>query len=103
MVGGIERGLTYCAALALAQRFLLTRGVIRRVVNDVELTTRAAWWCRLPRDGHVIRQFRLAPQAAIGLVLRFQRGRVSDDVEIALGGVSGSGNMTRSGDEIKMH
>jgi len=35
--------------------------------------------------------------------LLLEVGRVSDDVEIALGGVSGSGNMTRSGDEIKMH
>ena len=68
MVGGIERGLTHGAALA--QSFLLTRGVIRRVVNDVELTALTAWWCRLRRDGQVIRQFRLAPQAAIGFILR---------------------------------
>jgi hypothetical protein len=30
-------------------------------------------------------------------------GGVSECVEIAFGGVSGLGNMTRSGNEIKMH
>jgi len=35
--------------------------------------------------------------------LRTCCGGVSDCVEIALGGVSGSGTMTVSGDEIKMH
>ncbi len=30
-------------------------------------------------------------------------GGVADDVEIAFGGVSGLGTMTRSGNEIKRH
>ena len=64
----MERGLTYGAALA--QSLLLTRGVIRRVVNDVELPALAEWRRRLLRDGNVIRQFRLAPQAAIHFILR---------------------------------
>jgi hypothetical protein len=68
MVSGTRRGLTHGAALA--QSLLLARGVIRRVVNGVELTALTAGWCRLLRNGHVIRPFRLAPQAAIGFILR---------------------------------
>ena len=61
------------------------------------------WWLRWDERGGAAVRGAPAPTPPKEQAVPARRGRVADDVEIAVGGVSGVGTMIGLGGEIKRH